>query len=603
MSVETADRGVAPSQQPHDRVALTPLLLVVWGVVATILLAQGVAGLPAGVSTDDATRLVEVRDLLAGQGWFDLTQYRMNPPDGVLSHWSRLIDLPLAVLIAVATPVLGRAGAESFVLAAWPLALLLPALAGIGQVAWRLADRRAAALALILAVATTPVLTHFRLGAIDHHNVQIVLLVWTLALLLRERPGARAAAGAALMSVVSLVVGLELLPAIAVIGAGVALLWVVRGRDAAPIAIAFGLAFAAAAGALFVVTVPPGRYGAATCDAFSLAHVVAAGIAGLGLAGLAAVIRSPAPLARLAGAAGLAVMLGAVMVVGFPACLGDPYDLGPRLTALWLDHVSEARSLLSLAADLPQQIIPIYGLIVAALVLAALTIVRDRVGTRWPWLLATGVLAALFGVSLWEMRGAASADLLAVPLICAALVRLFPAGRPVVLGLTRPVLIGALVLNQAMLVPIGEAVARAVEAFGHARPLVLAGGAATCERPADFAALAGLPKGLVLAFIDNGPNILMATPHGVLAAPYHRNIAGNEAMLDMFLGSPAQASALMTARGVDYVAFCPGAPERFNYALAAPDGLAARLGRGEVPDFLERLPADSTPVTIYRVRR
>ena len=80
-----------------------------------------------------------------------------------------------------------------------------------------------------------------------------------------------------------------------------------------------------------------------------------------------------------------------------------------------------------------------------------------------------------------------------MPLICASLVRLLPAGRIVVLGLTRPALIGALVLNQAMLVPIGEAVARTIEAFGHARPLVLAGGAATCERPADFAALATLP--------------------------------------------------------------------------------------------------------------
>src|SRR5260370_41349134 len=74
------------------------LLIIIW--LATVM-AQLLTGLGAksGMSTDDAMRLVEVRDLLAGQGWFDLTQYRLNPPDGVVMHWSRLIDLPLALLI------------------------------------------------------------------------------------------------------------------------------------------------------------------------------------------------------------------------------------------------------------------------------------------------------------------------------------------------------------------------------------------------------------------------------------------------------------------------------------------------------------------------
>src|SRR6516165_9054719 len=48
--------------------------------------------------TDDAMRLVEMRDFLAGQGWFDLHQSRVNPPAGFDSHWSRLIDAGLAGL-------------------------------------------------------------------------------------------------------------------------------------------------------------------------------------------------------------------------------------------------------------------------------------------------------------------------------------------------------------------------------------------------------------------------------------------------------------------------------------------------------------------------
>src|SRR4029077_4549166 len=120
-------------------------------------------------------------------------------------------------------------------------------------------------------------------------------------------------------------------------------------------------------------------------------------------------------------------------------------------------------------------------------------------------------------------------------------------------------------------------------------PLVIADGPGTCRRAADYAPLAKLPRGLVPAFIDAGPFVLMETPHSVVAAPYHRNIKGNGAMLDVFLGPADEAPARLKALGVDYVAFCPGAPERYNYERAAPQGLAARLARGEVPDFLERV--------------
>ena len=57
---------------------------------------------------DDTLRLVQVRDLLAGQSWFDVTQYRADAAGGgVPMHWSRLVDLPLAIVIGILTPILG----------------------------------------------------------------------------------------------------------------------------------------------------------------------------------------------------------------------------------------------------------------------------------------------------------------------------------------------------------------------------------------------------------------------------------------------------------------------------------------------------------------
>ena len=43
--------------------------------------------------TDDNMRMMQVRGLLAGQGWYDLEQHRLA---GSNIHWSRLVDLPIA---------------------------------------------------------------------------------------------------------------------------------------------------------------------------------------------------------------------------------------------------------------------------------------------------------------------------------------------------------------------------------------------------------------------------------------------------------------------------------------------------------------------------
>ena len=59
--------------------------------------------------TDDNMRMMQVRALLHGQGWFDLRQYRLNPPFGANIHWSRLVDLPIAGLILALAAVARRA--------------------------------------------------------------------------------------------------------------------------------------------------------------------------------------------------------------------------------------------------------------------------------------------------------------------------------------------------------------------------------------------------------------------------------------------------------------------------------------------------------------
>ena len=84
-----------PSRPLYRYVALIWLLITIGGIFQTSdALARASLGDP-----DNFMRLVQVRDWLAGQSWTDVVQHRMNPPHGGDIHWSRLVDMPIALII------------------------------------------------------------------------------------------------------------------------------------------------------------------------------------------------------------------------------------------------------------------------------------------------------------------------------------------------------------------------------------------------------------------------------------------------------------------------------------------------------------------------
>jgi hypothetical protein len=594
----------ATSVPANPRRETRNFLLLLWAAAAVSLaLGSGINSL----STDDAMRLVEVRDFLAGQGWFDMTQYRLDPPLGVVTHWSRLLDLPLALIIKILSAFTSETFAESVALAVWPTALLLLFLAGVSRLACALSGDIAARLALVLAVLMAPVLQNFRTGAIHHHGLQLVLLVWALALFVQKSPRTHEAAAAGVLGALSIAIGQEMAPAVVALAAVAGLRWIVLGETCRRATAAFALSLAIAALVFAVATIPPADYFTVHCDAISIGQVGALASGGFGLAALAASARLNSIAARAAGATAIAALLLAFIATGAQQCIGDPYAaLDPRLATLWLASVNEARNLFSMLHDLPQQVPPYYGNAFAGLALGVAACVKEEDEARWDWIAATASLAVLALLSAWEVRGASGANALGAVLVPAALIRLLPAraGGMVYFGVPRAALIAMLFLNPLTLVALGSGAAHAFAAVkAPAGKIISSGDAGTCQRRADYAPLATLPRGLVLAFIDSGPFILLETQHSVLAAPYHRNQSGNLAMLDMMLAAPAEAERRMAARGVDYVAFCPGAPERYNDAAAAPNSLAAALANDQAPAFLERIAFEGTDLAVYQVRR
>jgi len=382
------------------------LALLATLLVLAVAAATGFRSLDTVGDNDSLLRLVEVRDLIAGQGWFDLHQYRMGPEGGFIMHWSRLVDAPVAAIILVSTALgASMAVAETAARVLWPAAMFLLTVFFTLRAARRFGGDAAVLPALVTSAAALHFLGIYGPGALDHHNVQLMLTMASVAFLLAAPARKAAAALAGVSAALMLAVGMETAPYVAVIGAGVAILFVLGASGERIVARDYGLGFAAASAAVFLGTVSPAEWGMARCDAFSAAQFVLAALAGTGLAAVAATdFTSRGRARRLAALAVLGAVLAAVLLTGFPECLAAPYAaLDPRLRTFWLDHVSEAQSVVELIRDRDTSVAARYATPVIALVLMVRGLARGE--WRRQDVLVGMVLAAAFVVSIWQVRG------------------------------------------------------------------------------------------------------------------------------------------------------------------------------------------------------
>ena len=124
-------------------------------------------------------RLVQLRDWLAGQGWYDLRQYGVAVPLRVALVAA---DRCRAWRDALGFRLVRRAG-DGRTADAHRMADAAAAAddGGAAAVAWRIAGREAALVALLMAVIGLPAFHQFRPGRIDHHNLQIALSLLAVA--------------------------------------------------------------------------------------------------------------------------------------------------------------------------------------------------------------------------------------------------------------------------------------------------------------------------------------------------------------------------------------------------------------------------------------
>ncbi len=564
-------------------------VLLVWAAYCAMRLAlQPFLGWEPPTA-DDWTRLLQVRDLLAGQSWWDVTQYRMNPPEGFAMHWSRLVDLPLALAIRV----LG----ERWGMAVVPLLWLLPALFALRAIMLRLNFSRAAHGIGLVIFPLFPLLPGiFAPLAIDHHTPQAVLGLACAALMLSERRWGAIGAGA--FAAAWVVISLEALPLVAVIAALYGLRYLGEERRLLPW---FLLSLTVFSTFLSLATRPYSELLGPWCDVLRPGHMTAFALATL-MAGIGPFLPYQDKVAgRLAALLLIPLASLPVAFVVLGPCATNPMAaLDPVLLEWWHGYIVEGlpfwKQPLSSAVMLIWVLVPI----VAGYWLAARGgAFAEGAGVRWLMLFVLALSA--WAYSLYLMRAGVMAQMLAVPFAAVLLALLVPQARAIgAVGPRIAATLGCFMLATPMFVtalakPLDPLLPTATMARGAAAPI--ASDACELER------LTALEPGLVFITLDDAPQVLGLTNHEVTAASYHRNQRPMVDVISAFTLSPVEARAIVTSYDADYVVACLSASDLALYRTADPDNFANALAGNEAPAWL-------MPVTgfrdgalrVYRVR-
>ncbi|MDF2494711.1 MAG: hypothetical protein K0S66_1645 [Sphingomonas sp.] len=593
-------------------------VLIGWFLTAVVLLlatAADIANLRFP-DPDDAMRLMEVRDWLAGQSWWDVAQHRLN--GNFPMHWSRLVDLPIATVLAVTRLFVSEEAAIRVAMVVVPLLSLLAVMTLVADMTRRLSGAEAARYAVLLVPLSAPLVFQLRPMRVDHHGWQIVLALVAVAMLVgrtpapgREGAGQGAIAGLALAML--LTISLEGMPIAAAIAGVAALAWVLQPwrRD-----FLLGLVWSLFGGAVLLHAVTRGpNFWAPACDAIAPGWLAMLGTAAVATSVAAALFQQRQAAARLGGLLGAGGLTAGVLVLVSPDCLAGPFArLPPIVHDIWYVGVSEGRPLWEQTPDWAAMTIglPLVGLY------ATWRGYRSAQGElRVKWLLLLAILTLATLVAVFVNRAGATANALAIPGAATLLLALLKRARAVP-GTGRRLVATAgalLVASPGQVAAIGVVAGKAVAADD--RPAAQSGlspekigrGSTvagqqrpSCEKVGDVRVIGRLPRGIVFAPIDIGPDIIATTHHDAIAGGYHRAPEPMERVLSAFTGSPAEARRIIMASGASYIAACPGLSETETYRRDFPQGFWARLQRGERFDWLQPI-ATGTPALGWRVIR
>lgn len=551
------------------------------------------------LGNDDMMRILSVRDFLDGQGWYDMRQYRVLPPEGLSLHWSRLVDLPLLVIYQFFA--LGFDHDFSLKMAAtlWPVLLFLIYLAVILRTTRVVFGRSAAAFAIMAATAIPPITSlFFPIGRVDHHNLQILLMTVMTAMLILDRRPESAGLWGGIAAGLSLAVGLETVPFVTLVSVIVLVMGTFGTPNWGRKALTYGTGLCVFAPLFFLAQTAPQNWQTPMCDQLSLPW--------LGLAASVFFVALVVQLLRNSGATrltrGLAFfLLSAVFVaVLWPMlapCREGPFsNMDPALRDMIFSGISESLPLIThfqkdwtFAAPLAGPHLLLFAILFALLGFGAL---RQR--HRAPALILLLLLSLGIAMMFYQIRALLPA-LAVSPFVFGLVADRLLNYRSYVPGFLAAIMLAVIALP-SLPIQVSQWINNPddFELGALQSQTKPSEQESECVRPDALQRLSALPTGRMLAGLNLGAGILFYTDHSVLAAPYHRQPAAYRN--GMFIHETDFETVRRYAENADYLVLCVTA--RYQ----GENSVGQRLLMGELPDWATPIDQDFHPFQVFKLQ-
>lgn len=590
-------------------------LIFFWIVLVTALHIASPPPLDTGqlANNDDYSRMVRVFDLLDGKNHPANWQPRIGP-EGAELNWSRLVDWPLAGIEWVLEKFMYRYDAAVWTATIWPAALLLVFFFAAYHLVLPFAGIQAALISTISCLLLWADLRQFIPGRIDHHMVQILLMLFAFGGLTRSYLAPEKLKNAVISGLcfaVGLSIGVDVIPWLVLGSMLLGLLWLQNGAKYEAPAFIFGASVFVGSVALHILIPPYDHLLTPSCETISpifigMTSTVCAFFAALKYApaGFKDTFPKRASIAALIGTA-----LTAPLYYFVADCIHDPYQFeNPELMRrIWLSHVHEAKSLLTYGSEEKEVAIAFAAPLFMGILGALTGIWADRTRRDF-WIAYSLIIAAGSCLVLYQLRTIDIVQALTVLPISMGILWLWTAiksMRAVVTNIYEKIpyalrigIIGVFLLTMGYQVAI-EAQKKDTKISQSAEAKEKAEGEdeEKCNAAYGSLALDSIKEPLVIAaFVDDGPELLFWTDHQVLAAPYHRNEKGMIASYEIITANNAdEAREVMKKYGANALMFCGPLTDVWQQEkLESPDNSFVKdLHEGRIPDWLEPVKADN----------
>ena len=559
--------------------------------------------------TDDYTYLNQVLDWLAGQGWYDNIQHRLDPPNGVPIHFSRLTQIPMAGLILLIEACgLPPTGAATLTAAVYPLILLGVFFAAIRWTAAALMPRDWAGVTAAIALFIPGMMFMFRPGHLDHHGLNIILITLTVgcvARLVERSDHYRWAVGAGLLLALSQTVALEVLPWLIFVSGWIGLWAATKGGPAARSGWFYALALTGGSMVGLALTRPPTGWLTFDVLSYSVVYVMLTGGVLLAFTGILCVAKAPMPVRWAIGG----VLAGGgcfLFLRHFPDLIGGPYGgMDPALAQIILGEITEAQPFKTERNSwFAVSLVTTQALLALG---TGLWILRraNKGADRWRWGLPVLMLAVALGLTVfYQRRFIAMTGMLTIIPLAVLLQRGWAAIDERLRGRPRTYAeIGLLLLVGPLLSVLYPAMAdgRPFNTGVLLFPAISSKDNKACnmyvlEKILRDKVFYGDRPRLIMSTISAGPELLFRSSHSVLSAPYHMDVNGNVDATRFFSTPyPEEAESIARRRGVDLIVACRAIPEMYLRPMMNKPLSPGESAKDFAPHFIERLMRGETP--------